>query len=97
MRDHAWFIAFAPADAPRIALAVLVENAGFGAGNAGPVARKVIDAYLLDKEGKLKPAPVPAETPNISPKPAPGAPDTLHPSQTQSTVKSDGPRLSPAS
>src|SRR6202043_541300 len=57
LRDHAWFIAYAPADAPRIALAVLVENAGFGAGNAGPVARKVIDAYLLDKEGKLKPAP----------------------------------------
>jgi penicillin-binding protein 2 len=99
LRDHAWFIAYAPAEAPRIALAVLVENAGFGAGNAGPVARKVIDAYLLDKEGKLKPAPLPGETPNPIPKPAPPAPDTQRPPQTQTTatVKSDGLRLSPAS
>jgi penicillin-binding protein 2 len=57
LRDHAWFIAFAPADAPRIAVAVLVENAGFGSMSAAPVARKVIDAYLLDADGKLKPAP----------------------------------------
>jgi penicillin-binding protein 2 len=47
MRDHAWFIAFAPADDPRIAVAVLVENAGFGATAAAPIARKVLDAYLL--------------------------------------------------
>src|SRR5690348_5813919 len=40
LRDHAWFIAFAPAEAPRIAVAVLVENAGFGGSNAAPVARK---------------------------------------------------------
>ncbi|HEV2286925.1 MAG TPA: penicillin-binding protein 2, partial [Steroidobacteraceae bacterium] len=51
LRDHAWFIAFAPAEAPRIAVAVLVENAGFGASNAAPVARKLMDAYLLDSEG----------------------------------------------
>jgi penicillin-binding protein 2 len=54
LRDHAWFIAFAPAEAPRIAVAVLVENAGFGASNAAPVARKVLDAYLLDEQGRLK-------------------------------------------
>src|SRR5580658_11230209 len=54
LRDHAWFIAFAPAEAPRIAVAVLVENAGFGASNAAPVARKVLDAYLLDEKGRLK-------------------------------------------
>jgi penicillin-binding protein 2 len=47
LRDHAWFIAFAPADAPKIAVAVLVENAGFGASNAAPIARKVMDTYLL--------------------------------------------------
>ncbi len=47
MRDHAWFIAFAPADDPQIAVAVLVENAGFGATAAAPIARKVLDAYLL--------------------------------------------------
>ena len=56
LRDHAWFIAFAPVEAPRIAVAVLVENAGFGASAAAPIARKVMDAYLLDADGKLKPA-----------------------------------------
>jgi penicillin-binding protein 2 len=50
LRDHAWFIAFAPAEAPKIAVAVLVENAGFGASNAAPIARKVIDTYLLHKD-----------------------------------------------
>jgi penicillin-binding protein 2 len=54
-RDHAWFIAFAPAEAPRIAIAVLAENAGFGAETAAPVARAVLDAYLLGEDGRLKP------------------------------------------
>jgi penicillin-binding protein 2 len=58
MRDHAWYIAYAPADEPRIALAVLVENAGFGAQAAAPVARAVFDYYLL---GKLPPPPADAE------------------------------------
>ncbi len=48
LRDHAWFIAFAPADAPRIAICVLVENGGFGASAAAPIARRVMDAYLLE-------------------------------------------------
>jgi penicillin-binding protein 2 len=46
-RKHAWFIAFAPVDEPRIALAVLVENGGGGSSIAAPIARQVIDAYLL--------------------------------------------------
>ena len=46
-RDHAWFIAYAPADDPQIAISVLVENGGFGAAAAAPIARKVLDAYLL--------------------------------------------------
>ena len=46
-RKHAWFIAFAPADAPEIVLSVLVENGGGGSSVAAPVAREVIDAYLL--------------------------------------------------
>ncbi len=46
-RDHAWFIAFAPADKPRIALAVLAENGGHGGATAAPIARKVMDYYLL--------------------------------------------------
>lgn len=45
-RDHALYIAFAPADEPRIALAVLVENAGWGAGVAAPIARRVFDYWL---------------------------------------------------
>jgi len=48
-RDHAWFIAFAPADKPRIAIAVLAENAGHGGSISAPIARKVIDYYLLGK------------------------------------------------
>jgi len=47
LRDHAWFIAFAPAEAPRIAVAVLIENGRSGSGAAAPVARKVLDAWLL--------------------------------------------------
>ncbi len=49
LRDHALFIAFAPADKPTIALAVLVENGGFGAQTAAPIARQVLDYYLLGK------------------------------------------------
>ena len=77
LRDHAWFIAFAPVEAPRIAVAVLVENAGWGASNAAPVARKMMDAYLLDADGKLKPAP-PAAAPGVAPAQPnpPGAPAT---------------------
>jgi len=47
-RKHAWFIAFAPVEQPLIAVAVLLENGGGGSENAAPVARAVIDAYLLD-------------------------------------------------
>jgi penicillin-binding protein 2 len=51
-RDHAWFIAFAPVDKPKIALAVLVENGGHGGSTAAPIARKVLDYYLLGKTPK---------------------------------------------
>lgn len=56
LRDHSWFVAFAPVEAPRIALVVLVENGGFGAAAAAPIARKVMDAYLLHKAGSGAPA-----------------------------------------
>jgi penicillin-binding protein 2 len=49
LRDHAWFIAFAPAEEPKIAVAVLVENGGFGASAAAPIARQIFDAYLLPR------------------------------------------------
>ena len=51
-RDHALFIAYAPADKPTIALALVVENAGFGAKAAAPIARQVLDYYLLGKGGE---------------------------------------------
>jgi penicillin-binding protein 2 len=50
MRDHALFIAFAPAEEPRIALAVIVENGGHGGSIAAPIARRIMDRYLLEKE-----------------------------------------------
>jgi penicillin-binding protein 2 len=46
-RDHSLYVAFAPVDAPTIALAVVVENAGFGAAAAAPIARRVFDYWLL--------------------------------------------------
>jgi penicillin-binding protein 2 len=59
-RDHALFISYAPAEAPTIALAVLVENGGHGASTAAPIARAVFDFYLLGKEPELRTqAPVP--------------------------------------
>ncbi|HEX4781503.1 MAG TPA: penicillin-binding protein 2 [Usitatibacter sp.] len=56
--DHALFIAFAPADNPRIALAILVENGQHGGTTAGPIARQVFDYYLL---GKKPAAPKPLD------------------------------------
>ena len=56
-RDHALFIAYAPADDPKIALAILVENGGHGGSTAAPIARALFDYYLL---GKLPVRPVTA-------------------------------------
>jgi penicillin-binding protein 2 len=57
-RDHALFIAFAPASNPKIALGILVENGGHGGSTAAPLARKLFDYYLL---GKVPDAPVGAD------------------------------------
>ena len=69
LRDHALFVAFAPAEAPRIAVAIVVENApGGGSAFAAPIARRILDTYLLtpeqlaEQEAKRKPAP-PVATP----------------------------------
>jgi penicillin-binding protein 2 len=71
LRDHSWFIAFAPAEHPRIAVAVIVENGGFGASVASPIARKVLDTYLLDANGQLK-VPLPPGTTPLTPGPGYG-------------------------
>jgi penicillin-binding protein 2 len=52
--DHAWFVAFAPYKDPKIAIAVLVENAGFGSTHAAPIAKDVIQAYLNSFKGENK-------------------------------------------
>jgi penicillin-binding protein 2 len=66
LRDHAWFVCFAPADDPRYAMSVLVEHGGFGADAAAPVAREVMRVALLkDPEIRArieKPLPLPAMT-----------------------------------
>jgi penicillin-binding protein 2 len=68
-RDNALYTAFAPADKPTIAIALVVENAGFGAASAAPIARKALDYYLL---GKRPTPPKPdAASPNSTPAAAP--------------------------
>ena len=63
-RDHAWFVGFAPADDPQIAVVVLVEHAGFGGAVAAPIAKNVLQAWFnLPKEPRMAQAvePEPAE------------------------------------
>ncbi|THC39760.1 penicillin-binding protein 2 [Massilia sp. Mn16-1_5] len=72
-RDNALYTAFAPADKPTIAIALVVENAGFGAASAAPIARKALDYYLL---GKRPPPPktddaAPGAKPGVQPAAAP--------------------------
>ena len=96
LRDHSWFIAFAPADAPRIALAVLEENGGWGASAAAPIARKVMDAYLLGPDGKLKPAEIPTGAPPAPPsrKPLEPTPPSRPPEQKQADTPAPRARAS---
>jgi len=47
MRDHALYMAYAPAEEPKVAIALVVENAGFGAQNAAPIARRIFDYVIL--------------------------------------------------
>jgi penicillin-binding protein 2 len=54
IRDHAWFIAFAPAEKPEIAVAVLVEHGGHGGAAAAPIAKKIIEKYAA---GRSSPPP----------------------------------------
>ncbi|MBM3163211.1 MAG: penicillin-binding protein 2 [Chlorobi bacterium] len=82
-KDHAWFIAFAPADNPKIAVTVLVENSGFGGAISAPIAREMIKHYVSGDK-KLRPESRLQTTPN------PGSPtgvsDTLHPAAESPAV-----------
>ncbi|MFP3873160.1 MAG: penicillin-binding protein 2 [Thiohalophilus sp.] len=55
LRDHGLFISFAPLEDPRIAVAVIVENGGSGSSSAAPIARKVMDHYLLERNDSHEP------------------------------------------
>ena len=60
LRDHALFIAFAPVDDPQIAIAVIVENGGHGGSVSAPIARKIMDQYLIGNAGPAIKLAVPA-------------------------------------
>ncbi|MBF0170711.1 MAG: penicillin-binding protein 2, partial [Nitrospinae bacterium] len=93
-RDHAWFIAWAPVDAPRIAVAVIAEHAGHGGDAAAPIAQKIIDAYL---SGHGYPLDLPVPTP--TPGPAEGVTPTPPPAPTRApqTAALSSPPPAPAS
>ncbi len=63
-RDHALFIAFAPAGDPKLALAILVENGGHGGATAAPIAREVFDYHLLRKRAQSRQPLVPEDEPD---------------------------------
>ncbi|WP_225771558.1 penicillin-binding protein 2 [Pseudomonas sp. Marseille-Q5115] len=65
-RDHALFVGFAPADNPKIVVAVMVENGESGSGVAAPVVRQVMDAWLLGPDGRLKPQYASASAPEVT-------------------------------
>jgi penicillin-binding protein 2 len=100
LRDHSWFIAFAPAEDPQIAVAVLVENGGFGAAASAPIARKIMDAYLLPRLPKAAtdgaapdgaaPAPAAPESP------AQGAVPHRHEADSPATVRASRNGTPPA-
>jgi len=75
LRDNALYTAFAPADHPRIAIAIVVENVGFGAEYAAPIVKKALDYYLLGKRPDGKEAPVPIKDGDPE-NDAPGDPDS---------------------
>ena len=68
LHDHAWYMAYAPVEKPKIAVVILVENGGFGAQSAAPIARLLFDYALLGKKPE-KPGPAPTFAPK------PGAAD----------------------
>jgi len=100
LRDHSLYIAFAPADKPRIALAVIVENAGFGAAAAAPIARMAMDYYLTGKRPDEPAKPVvkvadnPAQAATV--KPDATKPDVTKPDSTKPDTAAVKPSAKPA-
>lgn len=93
-RHRAWFELFAPAEDPRIAVVVLLEKGAWGASSAGPIARKVLDAWLATQPNAPPDTPLPeaASAPPVAPAAAaPAAPATsAAPSAAASSVPDAG-------
>jgi penicillin-binding protein 2 len=89
-RDNSLYVAFAPVEKPRIALALIVENAGFGAKYAAPIARKALDYYLLGKrpDGKAPSAPPPGAPDEVEEVPL----DAMQPMPFQPAAQPPAPK-----
>jgi penicillin-binding protein 2 len=85
LRDHAWFMAFAPADDPKIAIAVIAEHAGHGGAAAAPIARQVMDVYLT---GQVQYQPDPAHPLQVPPSPNQVQMPTIDPNEAALTSPS---------
>jgi penicillin-binding protein 2 len=76
-KDHAWFVSYAPAYKPEIAIVALIENSGFGGANAAPAVRKVYEVYYRKTRNEEPPGALPvAKTPKPEDKPQPKKPET---------------------
>lgn len=87
LRHQALFVGYAPADNPTIAIAVSVEHGGYGASTAGPIARKILDAWVLGKMPEPDPDAIPVAPPEIEPETVPeeiAAADNAAPALTAS-------------
>jgi penicillin-binding protein 2 len=85
------YTAFAPADNPKIAIAIVVENGGFGAESAAPIVRKALDYYLLGKRPEVKDQP-PAGTAEV----ANGAAAKAAPAKAASGTAAPAPKTNAA-
>jgi penicillin-binding protein 2 len=103
-RDHALYTAFAPLDAPQIALALIVENAGFGAGAAAPIARRVFDYVLTgvypSEDDILATQQGKSTVPTGKPRPAdtvplPGVPAPMMPAASAIPMAASAPVMLP--
>jgi penicillin-binding protein 2 len=94
-RDHAWFVAYAPAEAPEIAVAAIVEHGGHGGSAAAPMVQRVLAEYFGEAAGPVPPAPA-APVPDAPAEPAPIEPAPAEPAVTASAPAPAPERLEPA-
>src|SRR3546814_19966379 len=81
LRHQAWFIGYAPAQDPEIAVAVMVEHGGYGGPTAAPIARKLFDAWLLGEYAEPDPDAIPVPAHRGRPEPAEASPPPLPPAR----------------